>query len=146
MLTVCHWIVNHLDRILSLIAIVIAAIAIVDVRRLFNELEKRDRNTEERVRQAFLRELLTHTSSFAAWSRAAQYIDFDKGQPDKQTAIAMLMSFRIEQLLAPKNATPPQLDQLRKDARNKMEETSKVYAQTIISAGIGKLKDGWKLA
>jgi hypothetical protein len=137
-----HGIMNHLDRILALIAVVIAAGAMIDVRRLFKELEGRDRTTEKRVRQAVLKELLTHTSSFAAFSRAAQFIDFDKNQPDKQAAIAMLMSFRFQQLLAP-DAKKEELAQLRQTTRNAMEETAREYAETIISSGIGKLKDGW---
>jgi hypothetical protein len=53
MCTILNWIVNHLDRILSfiavvlsLVAIVIAAFAIVDVRKLFKALDIRDRDTE----------------------------------------------------------------------------------------------------
>jgi hypothetical protein len=137
------WIVNNLDRILALIAIIIATVAIVDVRRLFKDLEERDRNTEKKVRHAILMELLTHTSSFAAFSRAAQFIDFNKGEPDKQTAIAMLMSFHLEQLLAPPDATAEGLNHLRKSARDKMEQMAREYAETIISSGIGTLKDGW---
>ena len=91
--TIWCWIVNNSDRILALVAIVVATVAMIDVRRLFKELEKRDSNTEKRVRQAVLSEMLTHSSSFAAFSRAAQFIDFDKNQPDKQAAIALLMIF-----------------------------------------------------
>src|SRR6266481_965909 len=95
------WIINNFDRFLALVAIllalfgiVIAAIAMWDVRRLFKELESRDKNTEHRVRQAVLKELLTATASFGTFSRAAQFIDFYPGQPDRATAIAMLMAFR----------------------------------------------------
>jgi hypothetical protein len=109
------------------------------------ELQERDRNTEKKVQQAVLQELLTHTSSFAAFSRAAQFIDFDEGQPDKQTAIAMLMSFRLQQLIAP-DAKQEELARLRKTTRATMEETSRAYAETIISSGLGTLKDGWSLS
>jgi hypothetical protein len=78
MCTAWYWIVNHLDRILALLAIVIAAVAIVDVHRLFEELGKRGRDTGKKVRHAVLMELLTHTSSLAAYSRAAQFIEFDE--------------------------------------------------------------------
>jgi hypothetical protein len=146
MCTALNWIVNHLDRILAFIAIVIAAVAMIDVRRLFNELERRDKDTEKRVRHAVLTELLSHTASFAAFSRAAQFIDFNEGQPDKQTAIAMLVSFRLEQLLAPPDTTMEGIAHLRKTARDKMERTSREYAQMIISSEIGKLKHGWDLS
>jgi len=129
-----HWVVDHLDRILALVAIVISTIAILDVRSLLKEL-----------RRAVLKELLTHTASFAAFFRAAQFVDFYENQPDKETAIAMLMSFRLQQLLAP-DATHWEQAELRKKTRETMEETSKEYAKLLISLQIAKLKDGWKLA
>ena len=66
MVTVLYWIVGHLDRLLALIAIVVATYAIWDVRKLFQELERRDQNTEKRVRLAVINELMTHVLSFAA--------------------------------------------------------------------------------
>ncbi|MGC1838177.1 MAG: hypothetical protein WA674_07530 [Candidatus Acidiferrales bacterium] len=141
MRTTWYWIVIHLDRIFAFVAIVISAIAIIDVRRLFKELEERDRNTENKVRQAVLKELVTQTASFATFSRAAQFIDFDEDQPDKQTAVAMLTTFRLQQLLAP-NAKKEELDQLRRTTRNKIEEEARSWAELIISIGMGKLKGG----
>ena len=72
-----------------------------DVRHLFRKLAERDRTAEERVRLSVLRELLTHTVSFAAFFRAAQAVEFAPLQPDRETSIAILMAFRIQQLLAP---------------------------------------------
>ena len=138
-------IVNNLDRILAFIAVVIAAVAMIDVRRLFKELETRDVNTEERARQAILSELLKFTGSFATFSRAAQYIDFYEDQPDKQTAIALLLSFRLQQLLTP-NAKDRELAEQRQKTRNTIEEGSREWAELIISCGIGKLKHGWDIS
>ena len=144
------WIINNFDRFLALVAIllalvgiVVAAVAMWDVRRLFKELESRDKNAEQRVRQAVLKELLTVTASFATFSRAAQFIDFHPGQPDKDTAIAMLMAFRIQQLIAP-DAKKEEFAELRKTTRNQVEKEAAVWAQTIIDSGLGKLKDGWE--
>jgi hypothetical protein len=145
MCTAFWWIANHLDRILSFAAIAIAVIAMLDVRSLFKELERRDRDTEQKVRQGVLKELLTHTASFATFSRAAQFIDFNAGQPEKQTAIAMLMAFRLQQLIAPE-ATKEELAELRRTTRNQIEQESKEWAETIIASGLGKLKDGWDIS
>jgi hypothetical protein len=79
---------NNLDRV-ALIAIVVAAVAMIDVRRLFKELESRDKNIETRIRQ----ELLTHFASYATFAYASQFIDFTQGQPDKEASIAMLQTF-----------------------------------------------------
>jgi hypothetical protein len=138
-----YWIVNHADRILSLIAIGIATVAMIDVRRLFKELEKRDKNTLEMARTAVLKELLSATASFATFSRAAQFIDFYPGQPDKDTAIAMLMAFRIQQLIAP-DGKKEEFAELRKTTRKQVEKEAGIWAQIIIDSGLGKLKDGWE--
>jgi hypothetical protein len=140
-----YWIAAHLDRIFSFAAIAIAVIAMLDVRSLFKELERRDKDTEHNIRQGVLKELLTHTASFATFSRAAQFIDFNEGQPDKQTAIAMLMAFRLQQLIAP-DATKEEFAELRRTTRNQIEQESKIYAETIIASGLGKLKDGWDIS
>src|ERR1700683_165334 len=104
---------GNLDRIFAVIAIVIATYAILDVRKLFKELNRRDENTETRIRQ----EVLTHFASYATFSYAAQFIDFVKGQPDKDACIAMLKAFHTLKLLNP-NLTREQAGQLRKDTRD----------------------------
>lgn len=60
-----HWIPNHADRVLSFIAIIIAAVAMYDVRHLFH-------TTEERARTAILRELNNYGASMAAFYKACQ--------------------------------------------------------------------------
>jgi|SRR5277367_3946844 len=144
-LIVSYWVVDHADRMLALVAIVIAAFAIWDVHKLFTELEKRDKDTESRVRKAVLKELLTFTASVATYSRAAQFIEFYEGQPDRETAVAMLVAFKIQQLISP-DGTKEQFSELRKTTRRQLEEAARGYAETIISSGLGKLKDGWNFA
>ena len=112
-----------------------------DVRHLFRKLAERDRTAEERVRLSVLRELLTHTVSFAAFFRAAQAVEFAPLQPDRETSIAMLMAFRIQQLLAP-NASREELATLRQTTREQIEEGARGYAEMIINSGFGRLKDG----
>jgi hypothetical protein len=139
------WFVHNLDRILSFLAIVIATIAILDVRHLFQKLAARDTQTENRVRQAVLKELLTHAASFATFSRAAQFVEFYGTQPDKQASIAILMAFRFQELLTP-NTTREQLAELRKTTRDQIEKESAVWAQMMIDSGVGKMKEGWEFA
>jgi len=134
---------EYFDRILAFIAIVIAAIAMIDVRRLFKELETRDRHTEARIHKAVLKELLTHAASFAAFFRAAQFITFFPEQPDRETAIALLTTFHTQKLIAP-DAKPEELAKLRQETREQIERESAAWAQLMIDSGIGKLKDGWE--
>jgi hypothetical protein len=142
MLAVWYWIVDHLDRILALIAMVIAAYAIWDVRKLFNELERRDQNTEKRVRLAVINELMTHVLSFAAFFRATQHMVLDPKEPDRVTAVTILAAFRLQQLLF-LDASKEELNQLQKNTRSQVEETAKGYAEMLISSEMGKFKDGW---
>ena len=136
-----YWIINHLDRILALIAIVIAAYAIWEVRKLFNELERRDQNTEKRVRLAVINELMTHVLSFAAFFRATQHLVLDPKEPDRVTAVTIFAAFRLQQLLFP-DASKEELNQLQKNTRSQVEETAKGYAEMLISSEMGKFK-GW---
>lgn len=140
-----YWIVNHADRILSLIAIVIATVAIIDVRHLFHMLEDRDRTTEQRVQEAVVRELMTHALSFAAFFRAAQYIDFYPKEPDRDTCVTMFMGFHLQQKLAP-NASKAELKELLRSTRNQVETAARGYAEMIIASEIGRFKDGWNFS
>lgn len=142
MMTVLYWIVGHLDRLLALIAIVIATYAIWDVRKLFKELERRDQNTEKRVRIAVINELMTHVLSFAAFFRATQHVVLDPKEPDRVTAVMILSAFRLQQLLFPE-ASKEELNQLQKNTRSQVEETAKGYAEMLISSQMGDFKDGW---
>ena len=140
MYTTWYWILEHLDRIFSLIAIAIATYAILDVRKLFKELERRDKNTETRIRQ----ELLTHFASHATFAFAAQFIDFTEGQPGTEASIAMLQTFHTQKLLAP-NATPEELATLRKTTREQISKEAVEYARLIVGSGLGTMKPNWDL-
>jgi hypothetical protein len=127
-MSVIYWIGEHLDRILAFIAIVIAVIAMVDVRRLFKELERRDKNTETRIRQ----EMLTH------------FIDFNEGEMGAEASISMLQAFHTQKLLAP-NATTEELNALRKSTREQVGKEAVEWARLIVASGGGKMRDGWDL-
>jgi hypothetical protein len=133
----CYWILNHADRILSFIAIVIAAIAILDVRHLF-------RTTEERARTAILRELNNYGASMSAFYRACQYIEFHPGELDRESAALLFATFRVQQLLAPK-ATKEELSELQKATRKDVDKAAREYMDLLIRSEIGRLKDGWTL-
>jgi hypothetical protein len=133
----CYWILNHADRILSFIAIVIAVIAIRDVRNLF-------RTTEERARTAILRELNNYGASMSAFYRACQYIQFHPGELDRESAALLFATFRVQQLLAPK-ATKEELSERQKATRKDVDDAARGYMELLISSGIGRLKDGCTL-
>ncbi|HUJ30072.1 MAG TPA: hypothetical protein VLY23_02245 [Candidatus Acidoferrum sp.] len=137
MIPALYWMLNHADRILALIAIVIALIAIRDVRHLF-------RTTEERARTAILRELNNYGASMSAFFRACQYVEFHPGELDRKSAALLFATFRIQQLLAPE-ATRQELEELRKSTRKGVDNTAREYIELLITSGIGKLKDGYTL-
>lgn len=135
---------QNLDRIIAFAAIIISCVAIWDVHRLFQHQEKRDEATEKRVHEAVLRELKVYTLSYAAFYRATQFIEFFPTQPDRETSIAMLWTFRLQELLFP-NGTPEEMKKLRKISRDQMELASRDYAEMLIKSGLGKLKEGFEL-
>jgi hypothetical protein len=130
-----HWILNHADRILSLVAIVIAVIAIFDVRELF-------RTTEQRARTAILQELNNYGASMSAFYKACQYIDFNPGELNRESAALLFATFRIQQLLDPK-ATKEELSELQKSTRNNVDKAARGYMDMLINSNIGRLKDGY---
>lgn len=133
-----YWSLDHLDRIFSIVAIVIATFAILDVRKLFRELEKRDKNTEMRIRQ----ELLTHFVSHATFAFAAQFIDFADGELGPEASIALLRTFHTQKLLAPK-ATKEELNALQKKTRDDVSKEAVEWARLIVASGGGTMKPGW---
>jgi hypothetical protein len=139
-MSVIYWIGEYLDRILAFIAIVIAVIAMVDVRGLFKELERRDNDTENRIR----REMLTHFASQATFAFAAQFIDFNEGEMGAEASISMLQAFHTQKLLAP-NATAEELNELRKTTREQVGKEAVEWARLIVASGGGKMRDGWDL-
>lgn len=137
MTPVFYWILNHADRILSFIVIVIAAIAILDVRHLF-------RTTQERARTAILGELNNYGASMSAFYRACQYTEFHPGELDRESAALLFATFRVQQLLAPK-ATKEELSELQKATRKDVDKAAREYMDLLIHSDIGRLKDGWTL-
>jgi hypothetical protein len=133
-------VVDNLDRIFSVIAIIIATYAIWDVRKLFKEVEARDKNTETRLRQ----ELLTHFASYATFAYASQFIDFVEGQPGKEASVAILQTFHTQKLLAP-NATKAELTDLQKKTRSQIAKEAVEWARLMVTCGLGTMKEGWGL-
>jgi len=141
MVGIWHWVLSNMDRVLAFIAIVIAVVAMVDVRRLFRELERRDETTEDRVRKALLEELGIHVRSCAAFFRACQYLDFKPLELNRQSAVLMLMAFHFRQGLKP-NLSKDEQSQVQKKMNSEMEKTAKTYAKTLIASGSATLKPG----
>jgi len=140
MCTILSWTLEHLDRILAFIAIIIATYAILDVRKLFKELERRDQNTETRIRQ----EMLTHFASHATFAYASQFIDFIDGELGPEASIALLQAFHTQKLLAPK-ATKEELNALRKSTRDQVGKEAVEWARLIVASGGGTMKPDWDL-
>lgn len=150
MATMWCWITHISDHTLALLGIVIAIIAIViscvamlDVRRLFRELKHRDETTEERVRTAVLQELNNSGTSIAAFFRACQFVTFAPNELNRESAMLMLMVFRLQQKLAPK-ASIEELAELRKSTRHQMEVAARGYAEMLVGSGLGTLKEGYE--
>jgi len=141
MCAACYWTLEHLDRILAFIAIIISAVAILDVHKLFKELEKRDKNTETRIRQ----EMLTHFASRATFAYAAQFIDFADGELGPEASIALLQTFHTQKLLAP-NASNEELNALRKKTREDVSKEAVEWARMIVGQRGGTMKPGWDFA
>jgi len=127
MIPCLYWIMNHLDRILACIAIVIATYAIMDVRHLF-------RTTQERARTAVLRELNNYGASMAAFFLACHNLEFHSDE-NKESAALLFATFRVQQLLSPK-ATGDELAQLRKATRRDVGNTAQEYKEQLISSGM----------
>lgn len=149
--TIWNWALHNPDRALALvgvliavIAVVIAVIAIADVRRLFRELEHRDKTTQERTRTAILHELNNYGASITAFFRASQYIEFNPMDLNRESAMLLFMTFRVQQLLAP-NDSKAELAELQKITRKQVEDAAQGYAEMIIGAGLGTLKKGYQI-
>ena len=61
-----------------------------------------------------------------------------------ESAILLLMAFRIQQMLHPEMSKEDQ-EQLRKSTREKLERTAREYAQMIVGSNQGKVKEGYEL-
>ncbi len=126
------------DRLLSIVALVVGVAALIRVEWLFEKLYKR----EQYIRQAILEEFMTVLNSYAAFSRAMQFVEMNTLDLSKDSAFALFTVFRIHQLLYPK-ATPEQMAALRKKTRDAAETGAREYAKMLIKSGQGKIRDGF---
>lgn len=107
-------------------------------------IEEQGRICGGKSKASHLQEMQNHTTSIAAFSRACQYVDFNPLEMNRESAILLLMTFRVQQLLSP-GAAKEQLSQLRAQTRKQVEDTAREYATLIVSSGIGKMKEGYSL-
>ena len=133
------WNSLSIDRVLSIVALVVGIVAILRVEWLFEKLYKR----EKYIKQAMLEELTTVLNSYAAFSRAMQFVEMNTLDLPKDGAFALFTVFRIHQLLYPK-ATPEQMAALRKKTRDAAEIGAREYAEMLIKSGQGKFRDGFE--
>lgn len=130
------WTALMSDRGLAYVAIIVGVGGILRADWLFHKLYKR----EKYIREAILMESRTVFLSYAAFSRALQGVDLNEGNLNKDGAFALLTSFRIQQLLFP-NATSEEQKELRRTTREQIEKSAREYAEMIVNADMGKLKD-----
>lgn len=134
------WTFLSSDRGLAYVAIVVGVGGVLRADWLFHKLYQR----EKYIREAILRETKTVLLSYAAFSRALQGVELDEAHLKKDGAFALLTSFRIQQLLFP-DATPEQQAELRRTTREQIEKSARDYAEMIVNAGMGNLKEGLEL-
>lgn len=125
------------DRGLAYLAIIIGVGGILRADWLFHKLYERGKD----IRQAILNEAQTVLVSYAAFSRALQGVAINESDMTKDGAFALLASFRIQQLLFP-DATVQQQSDARKGTREQVEKAAVEYAEMLVNAGLGKLKEG----
>ncbi|HYB62024.1 MAG TPA: hypothetical protein VEH50_11165 [Methylomirabilota bacterium] len=130
---------------LASFAIVLGAAGIIRADCLFAKLNKNLERLIDGMKEKMLREMLTITESYAAFTRALQAVELDPMELPKDGAFALLTAFHFQKLLNPK-FTPEDLAALRKLTRGSVEKTARENVDLLIKSGIGKLKEGIELS
>jgi hypothetical protein len=125
------------DRFWAIFAIVLGLAGIARSDYLFHKLYKR----AERARRDVLKEMETVLLSYAAFSRAMQFLDLAPQELSQDGAFALLTSFYVQQQLHHGSAFA-ELAQIRKNTRNQMEKSAREYGEMLIKSGLATLKAG----
>jgi hypothetical protein len=129
---------------LSTIAIILGVVGIWRSEYLFKKLDKNVEHLMQSMKNNMLREMLTVTNSYAAFTRALQVVELDPMELPKDGAFALLTTFHFTKLLHP-NLTPEEFTALSKSTRESVDTTARDYAHLLINFGIGKTKEGVEL-
>jgi hypothetical protein len=90
-----------LATVLSIVAIVVGVGGILRAEHLFKELDRTLKHLLRDMRKDALREAVTVTASYAAFTRALQVVELDPMELPKDGAFALLTGFRFQQILNP---------------------------------------------
>ncbi len=129
---------------LSSIAILLGLVGIWRAEHLFAKLDKNLELLIDGLKRNMLGEMLTVTSSYAAFTRALQVVKLDPMELPKDGAFALLTTFQFMKLLHP-NLTPEEFAALRKQTREGVDETAREYVDELTKSGVGKIKEGIEL-
>jgi hypothetical protein len=129
---------------LSSIAILLGLVGIWRSEHLFTKLDTNLEHLIYSMKKNMLGEMLTVTSSYAAFTRALQVVELDPMELPKDSAFALLTTFHFTKLLHP-NLTPEEFAALRKHTRESVDKTAREYVDELTKSGIGKLKEGIEL-
>jgi hypothetical protein len=125
--------------VLSVIAIVVGVGGIWRSEQLFRTLDNNLTRLIEDLKKNALQEATTVAGSYAAFTRALQFVELDAMELQKDAAFALLTQFRLQQLLHPEY-TPAQHAELRKLDRANLGKAARGYVEMLLKSGMGKQK------
>jgi hypothetical protein len=132
------------EPLLSIIAILLGVAGIWRSERLFKKLDNNLNHLMEDMKDNTLRQAITVTVSYAAFTRALQAVELDPMELPKDGAFALLTAFQLQKLLNT-DFTPEQLAELRTLTRESVDKNACRNVDQLIKSGMGKLKDGVEL-
>ena len=132
---------HFLSDPLASIAILLGAVGIWRSEHLFTKLDKNLKHLIDSMKKNMLGEMLTVTTSYAAFTRALQAVELDPMELPKDGAFALLTAFHFTKLLH-SNLTPAEFAALRKLTKGRVDTTAREYVDLITKSGIGKPKEG----
>jgi hypothetical protein len=124
---------------LAFFAILLGAVGIWRSERLFTKLDKNLEHLIDSMKKNMLGEMLTVTTSYAAFTRALQSVELDPMELPKDGAFALLTAFHFTKLLHT-NLTPEEFAACRKLTRESVDKTAREYVDLLTKSGIGKPK------
>lgn len=144
-----HFILQRLwaygfSDLLAFIAILLGVVGIWRSEHLFTKLDKKLEHLIGSMRKNVLGEMLTVTTSYAAFTRALQAVELDPMELPKDGAFALLTTFHFMKLLHP-NLTSEEFAELRKRTRGSVDTTARGYVDLLTTSGMGKPKQGIEL-
>jgi hypothetical protein len=128
------------STVLSVVAIVLGLAGIWRAEYLFKKLDNTLEHLIEGMKKNMLREGVTVTASYAAFTRALQAVELDPMELPKDGAFALLTGFRFQQLLNPE-FTPEQQEELRRLDRANVDKAARVFVDQVVKSGMGKHRD-----